>query len=297
MSHPRVTLEQWRALQAVVDNGGFAQAATALHRSQSSVSYTLAKLQEQLGIPVLRIEGRKAILTDEGEVLLRRARHLLQEAIELEQFAAGLGLGWETEVHLVVDAAFPTDLLLRALSRFAPRSHGSRVQLNEVVLSGAEEALAQGSADLVIGASMPAGFLGDPLLDIEFIAVSHASHPLQQLQRQITTSDLERELQIVIRDSGVRQQRDVGWLGAEHRWSVSSMETAITAVVDGLGYCWLPEHSICKQLEAGVLKALPLREGGRYKATLYLVYGQPGEPGPGTQLLAELLRDEARARP
>ncbi|WP_126454983.1 LysR family transcriptional regulator [Sulfuriflexus mobilis] len=291
MNPPRVSLEQWRALQAVVDNGGFAQAAKALHRSQSSVSYTVAKLQEQLGIAVLRIEGRKAILTDEGQVLLRRARQLVQEAVELEQFADSLEQGWETEVRLVVDAAFPTRLLMCALNRFAPRSQGSRVQLNEAVLSGAEEALEQGSADLVIGANVPPGFLGEPLIDIDFIAVSHTNHPLQQLGRLITTSDLERELQIVIRDSGGRQRRDVGWLGAEHRWSVSSIETASTAVLEGLGYCWLPEHSICQQLEAGRLKPLPLREGGSYKATLYLVYGQPGEPGPGTRLLAELLRE------
>ena len=38
MKAPRVTLEQWRTLQAVVDYGGYAQAAEALHRSQSSVA-------------------------------------------------------------------------------------------------------------------------------------------------------------------------------------------------------------------------------------------------------------------
>ncbi len=41
MKAPRVTLDQWRTLQAVVDHGGFAQAAEALHRSQSSISYTV----------------------------------------------------------------------------------------------------------------------------------------------------------------------------------------------------------------------------------------------------------------
>ena len=48
MKVPRVTLEQWRTLQAVIDSGGFAQAAEVLHRSQSSVSYTVARMQEQL---------------------------------------------------------------------------------------------------------------------------------------------------------------------------------------------------------------------------------------------------------
>ena len=67
MKAPRVTLDQWRTLQAVVDHGGFAQAAEALHRSQSSVSYTVARMQEQLGAPLLRIDGRKAVLTEAGK--------------------------------------------------------------------------------------------------------------------------------------------------------------------------------------------------------------------------------------
>src|SRR5437588_232298 len=36
---PRITLEQWQALVAVVDAGGYAQAAERLHKSQSSVTY------------------------------------------------------------------------------------------------------------------------------------------------------------------------------------------------------------------------------------------------------------------
>jgi len=90
MKAPRVTLDQWRTLQAVVDHGGFAQAAEALHRSQSSVSYTVARMQEQLGVPLLRIDGRKAVLTEAGNVLLRRSRHLVKQASQLEdQCAAG----------------------------------------------------------------------------------------------------------------------------------------------------------------------------------------------------------------
>lgn len=108
MKAPRVTLDQWRTLQAVVDHGGFAQAAEALHRSQSSVSYTVARMQEQLGVPLLRIDGRKAVLTEAGNVLLRRSRHLVKQASQLEDLAHHMEQGWEAEVRLVVDAAYPS---------------------------------------------------------------------------------------------------------------------------------------------------------------------------------------------
>src|SRR5215470_4129867 len=105
----RTTLEQWAVLAAIVDQGGFAQAATALSRSQSAVSYTVARLQEALGVPLLTLEGRKAVLTEHGRVLLKRARSLVTDLGELELLAGSLKQGWEPELKLVVDAAFPRD--------------------------------------------------------------------------------------------------------------------------------------------------------------------------------------------
>ena len=150
MKAPRVTLDQWRTLQAVVDQGGFAQAAEILHRSQSSVSYTVARMQDQLGVPLLRIDGRKAVLTEAGDVLLRRSRQLVKQASQLEDLAHHMEQGWEAEVRLVVDAAYPNAKLVRALTAFMPQSRGCRVRLREEVLSGVEEILKEGTADLAI---------------------------------------------------------------------------------------------------------------------------------------------------
>ncbi|RMT98605.1 hypothetical protein ALP39_02665 [Pseudomonas marginalis pv. marginalis] len=226
MKAPRVTLDQWRTLQAVVDHGGFAQAAEALHRSQSSVSYTVARMQDQLGVPLLRIDGRKAVLTDAGEVLLRRSRQLVKNASQLEDLAHHMEQGWEAEVRLVVDAAYPNARLVRALTAFMPQSRGCRVRLREEVLSGVEELLMEGVADLAIcGFSIP-GYLGTEMSDVEFVAVAHPEHTLHRMNRELSFQDLESQMQVVIRDSGRQQPRDVGWLGAEQRWTVGSLATA-----------------------------------------------------------------------
>lgn len=294
MAIPKVTLEQWRVLQAVVDNGGFAQAALALHRSQSSVSYAIQKLQEQLGTRLLHIVGRKAELTETGKVLLRQSRQLLDTANELEDMAQIMSSGWETEIQLVVDAAYPTRDLIDVLKQFEPLSQGTRVQLKEVVLSGAEEALLSGNADLVITAFLPQGYLGDLLTEIDFLAVAHPDHPLHHLQRELTTRDLQQALQVVTSDSGLIQQRDVGWQSAEHRWSVTKLETAVETISRGLGFAWLPVHMIEKQLQSGELKPLPLREGRRYQAQFYLVKSRPSQPGPATEKLAELFKHQCQ---
>src|SRR5262245_36967590 len=112
----RTSLEQWAVLAAVVDHGGFAQAAAAIHRSQSAVSYTVKTLQEALDLPLLVVEGRRAVLTPQGQTLLRRARGLLRELETLETLARSLKGGWEAELRLVVDAAFPRERLLKIIA-------------------------------------------------------------------------------------------------------------------------------------------------------------------------------------
>ncbi len=74
------SLDHWRALAMVVDEGGYARAAEALGKSQSTVSHSILRLEELLGTRVLRIQGRRAVLTEVGAVVLRRARVLLGEA-------------------------------------------------------------------------------------------------------------------------------------------------------------------------------------------------------------------------
>ena len=290
MSHSHTSLEQWRTFQAVVDYGGFAQAAEALHRSQSAVSYAVNRLQEQLGVSLLELDGRKARLTEMGQVLLERSRHLVSSATELEQLAQQMEKGWESEVRLAVDAAFPMSEIFNALKAFSPQSQGTRVLLTEVILSGAGDALREDAADLVIGANLPAEYLSESLLDIEFIAVAHPEHPLHSQPEPLTGKQLSTELQIIIRDSGHTETQSVGWQNTEQRWIVSNIDTAIESISHGLGFSWLPRYKISQKLEEGVLKPLPLREGGTYSASLSMAYGNPEQPGPATRLLAEKIR-------
>ena len=290
MKAPRVTLDQWRTLQAVVDQGGFAQAAEVLHRSQSSVSYAVARLQEQLGMPLLRIDGRKAVLTEAGNVLLRRSRQLINQASQLEDLAHHLEQGWEAEVRLVVDAAYPNARLVRALSAFIPQSRGCRVRLREEVLSGVEEVFLAGDADLAITGLNLQGYLGTQLLEVEFIAVAHPQHALHQLQRALTFQDLESQLQVVIRDSGSLQPRDRGWLGAEQRWTVGSLATAASFVSSGLGFAWLPRHLISRELAEQTLKPLSLESGGLRTPRFSLYTSKEKTLGPATHILIELIK-------
>lgn len=292
---PKITLEQWRTLIAVVEAGGYAQAAEQLHKSQSTLTYAVQKLERLLGIRVFEIQGRKAVLTSAGKVLHRRGKMLIEEAARLERAAAGLSTGWEAELRLAVDIIFPTWLLLECFARFAEEHPETRIELIESVLGGTDEALLEGLADLAIGSSTPPGFIGDPLMQVRFIAAAHPDHPLHRLGRSLTLEDLSRHRHLVVRDTGRDRRRTPGWLN-ERRWTVSHMATSIRAACLGLGYAWYAAEIIRDELEAGELKPLPLREGAERWATLYLIFADRDAAGPGVLRMAEILRDGVKRR-
>lgn len=289
---PRITLEQWRALQAVVEAGGYAQAAERLHKSQSTVTYAVQQIQRLLGVHVFEIRGRKAVLTREGEVLYRRARTLLEEAAMLERGAAEMSHEWQPEIRLAVEILFPTWLLLEALEEFARERPETRIEIFETVLSGTQELLAEGRVDIAIG-SEASGVSGVALMPVRFIAVASPGHALHQLGRTLTDRDLKRHRRILIRDTGTQRKTEVE--GVELRWTVSNKATSIRAVTLGLGFAWLPEETILPELRSGALKALPLARGAQRTATLFASFSDPEFPGRDVARLAEILRERAAA--
>jgi DNA-binding transcriptional LysR family regulator len=290
MDYPRISLEHWRSLLAVVDAGGYAQAAEVLHKSQSAVTYAVQRIEELLGVKAFEVIGRKAHLTPTGEVLYRRAKALLEEAGALEGAAGSLAAGWEPELRLAVEIVFPTWLLLQCFARFAEERPQVRIELYESVLSGTEEALLQRRVDLAICSHVPPGFVGDSLMRLRFIAAAHPEHPLHQLGRELTVQDLRKHRHLIIRDTG-SQRRAGTSLGAEQSWTVSHKATSIHAAVMGLGFAWFAEDTVRDELERGVLKPLPLREGGERWADLYLVFADRDYAGPGALRLAAIIRE------
>lgn len=275
----------------VVDIGGYAQAAEVLHKSQSSVTYAVQKIESLLGVKAFEIQGRKAILTPTGQFLYRRARALLEDSSALERAAKRLSAGWEAEIRIAAEIIFPTWLLLECFDRLGKESPHTRIELIESVLGGTGEALLQGQADLAIASIVPSGFLGMPLLRMRFIPVASPSHPLHQLGREITIEDLRKERHLVVRESGTRRSTRILPVDTTQRWTVSHSATSIEAVRMGYGFAWFPEEKIRNELRDGCLKPLPMRDGGERFAELYLVLADPDAAGPGTRRLAEIIRE------
>lgn len=286
----RVTLAQWQMLVAVVDHGGFARAAQAVHKSPSTLNHAVHKLEEQLGVKVLEPVGRQVCLTDAGKLLLRRARQLIEHATALEDVALRLSSGLEAEVVVSIDQIFPEAAQASALETFACCYPQVRVQLYESVLNGGIEMLEESRADLVVTGLQARDVLGEPLGSVRFIAVAHPGHALHRLGRRLDLRDLAHYRQLVVRDSALKQATSAGWLKAEGRWTVGHLSTSLDMVRRGLGFAWLPETRIAAALYEGSLKALPLTAGGVRHVPMQLYFTDRDRAGPATRAMAQALR-------
>ncbi|PTA50213.1 LysR family transcriptional regulator [Shewanella morhuae] len=290
MTRAKSTLEQWRILQAVVDFGGYAQAAEKLNKSQSSLNHAVAKLQHQLGIDLLEVKGRKAYLTQQGEVLLRRSRHVTQAVNELEQLASNLEQGWEPTLTIAREIIYPMESLVCALNAFLPDSRGTRIIMLDSVITGTQEHILQNKVDIAICAgSPPKGYLSEPLCEQELFLVCHPSHPLADLGTIEDDKLLAQYLQLVIKDTGVQSNVDIGWLKAEQRWTVSNFHEAKVILNQGIGFCWIPSFLIQTELSSGNLVRLHLSGNQKRRIMLSLVIPDRDQQGPASKLLTSLI--------
>lgn len=141
-------LDVLRTFVTGVDMGSFAKAADKLGRSTSAVSAQLKKLEDQLGMPVLRKEGRGMVMTPAGESLLGYARRLLE--LNDEAATAVRGAELAGSVRLGIQQDFGEQMLTEVLGRFT-RVH-PQVRIEARVARNVElmEQLNSGRLDLAL---------------------------------------------------------------------------------------------------------------------------------------------------
>ena len=285
----RTTLDEWEILQAVVQLGSFAAAAKRLNRSQSTISYAIARLEDQLGIKLFEIKGRKAELTECGRALLADAEPHLAGFHQLEKRAGSLASGRDLEVRLSIDSIFPNARLFAALSEFSRRFPHIQPTLRQSTFLSADAEFSIHNAQICITGLMSREFFVRPILGIKVIAVARRDHLLHALKRKLGRPDLIQHVLVTIEGSASGTLRRQPRVPTQRALSVGSIEAAIDTVRSGLCYGWLPKYRIESELKSGEFVPLNLSVGGTREVRLNLVCKDPSSISHEVTALAELL--------
>jgi len=265
------TLDEWEILHAVVQLGGFAPAAKQLNRSQSTISYAVARLQEKLGIKLFEMNGRRAVLTEVGRALLADAEPHLTGFHQLEQRARSLASGGESEIRLSVDSIFPNPRLFASLAEFSDRFPYVHARLRQCTFLSSDAEFSGHNAQLCVSGLVSREYFVHPILEIRMVAVARADHPLNVRKKSVARADMMQHSLAIIEGvaGGMVKRQPRG--PAQRYLPVSTIEAAIDAVRSGLCFGWLPQYQIQNLIDSGELGLLHMSAGGTRHVRLNLV--------------------------
>ncbi|EFB73777.1 transcriptional regulator, LysR family [Providencia rustigianii DSM 4541] len=264
MEKTKTTLDQWFTLQAIVDYGGFAQAAEALHKTQSSISYTINKLEQTLDTKIFVLEKRRAILTKQGEQLLELSREMTNKAISLETTAKFLNKNINNKIKIITDTLYKNDELIKRVGGLIKSKKNYDIELDKKLLTKSN-IMALKDFDLLITHHYIESLNPILLGEVEAVLVIDSNNKLKLHQMDKVVQELEYIPQIVLSSSFQDTIKSIQMV------KVDSIETAITLVKNSVGYAWLPKNRINEAINDKSLIALENTFGKMsYKFYMYM---------------------------
>ncbi|MHB9119536.1 MAG: LysR family transcriptional regulator [Burkholderiales bacterium] len=277
-----ITLQQMLTLDAVANEGSVQAGARHLHKTHPSVITALKNLEAELGFALFDRSGYRSVLTTEGKAFHQGVKRLLGDLQELKDQAKHLRLGEEIELNIVLGDITPKANALLVLRRFAEACPSTRLNLFFENLSGPNEWLLDGNADLIvhhIDKSDPRyeyrDFCKVPVVPV--VAPGFLPFPVND---KISYSDMKGYTQCIIRDTAVHGgNKSYFVLDDSPRITVGDQHTKKEVILQRMAWGHMPLFLIENELISGELVSL---EGEHIKGnTLDIVAArlEAGEKG------------------
>jgi DNA-binding transcriptional LysR family regulator len=269
-------LAQLEVFLAVAKEGRFSRAAEKLYRTQSAVSQSIRKLEDELGEPLFDRSSREGVLTDAGRVLQEYAERLLnlrsdaQEAlVELRELQKG---------KLAIAAnEFTALYLLPVLAKFRRLHPMIRITVRRSLGSHIPDDVLRHNAELGVLTYDPQErqLCATVVYLDELIFVVPPSHPLATA-RQVSIRQLGAE-SFVAHNVASPYREKVIQAFKRHKTplhmdiELPTLQAIKRFVAMGNGVALLPEISVENELARGELVRIPVREL-RLHRKLRLIY-------------------------
>ncbi|EKO3405403.1 LysR family transcriptional regulator [Vibrio fluvialis] len=250
-------------LDTVARLGSFTAAADVLHKVPSAISYGVRQVEVELGVVLFRRLPRKVELTPAGELFMQEARSLLRQMEELKAQTRRAAHGWQKTLKVTLDNVVKLDRMKPLVEDFYRTFEFAELQINMEVFNGSWEAISQGRADIVIGATSAVPVGGDfevrdmGILDWAF--VMSPAHPC--VREQVLTEAFVSQFPAICLDdtSSVLPKRHTGHYPQQRRLLLPNWYSAIECLKNGVGVGYMPRHMAQPLLATGQLveKMLP----------------------------------------
>ncbi|HET6433418.1 LysR family transcriptional regulator [Dyella sp.] len=252
-----LTDDELALLEAIRETGSLSRAAARLGRAPSTVSHAARQLEARFDALLFDRRRYRLQLTPAGHLLAQEAARLMHDVARLTRRVKQVAGGWEDRLHIVTDELLEFDTLLPVIRAFDALDSGVSLRVTHEVLGGTWEALREGRADLVIGATNQPPAMPQlrwfELGRMEWVYAVSPRHPLATASEPMTQERVSAHRSVVVADSSRSAGRGYGVIGGQATLAVPTMHAKILAQRDGLGVGWLPRHRVSALLESGAL--------------------------------------------
>jgi len=253
-----LSIEDLALLEAIRETGSLSRAAAHLGKAPSTVSYAARQLEERFDALLFDRRRYRLQLTPAGELLVNEAARLMQDVSRLTQRVQQVANGWESRLWIVTDELLEFETLMPVIHEFDALGSGVPLRITQEVLRGVWEALREGRADLIIGATNEPPAIPSlrwmQLGEMEWVFAVSPKHSLAKAREPVSRAEVARHRAIVVADSSRSSEGSTyGVSGGQPMLAVPTMRAKILAQCDGLGVGWLPRHRVGSLLKSGAL--------------------------------------------
>ncbi|KVR68238.1 LysR family transcriptional regulator [Burkholderia ubonensis] len=285
--------EEFALLDAIRVTGSLSRAAARLGKAPSTVSHAARQLEARFDALLFDRRRYRLQLTPAGQLLADEAARLMLDVARLTQRVRQIASGWEDRLWIVSDELLEFESMMPVVRAFDALESGVSLRFTHEVLGGTWEALRDGRADLIVGATNepPAipGLKWFELGALDWVFAVSPRHPLAAARDPLTRDAIGAHRAVVVADSSrLAAGRAYGLLGGQTVLAVPSMRTKILAQRDGLGVGWVPRRRAATLLARGELVEMPTAEP-REPNVLYVAWRGDRE-GRALQRWLEQLR-------
>ncbi|WP_444995599.1 LysR family transcriptional regulator [Aliikangiella sp. IMCC44359] len=288
----KLDLDSIRVLKTIVEKGSFAAAAKTLHRAQSAISYQIKKLEEALNLEIFDRSEYRAELTAAGKMILDEGIRLLNQAKHIEELAQQLNQEWEPNFEVVIDGILEIDPIMSAMKKLLLEDIPTKISLTMEYLGGVQHRFDKNQADLMLVKEYQksTNLLSQPLPGVECLLCAGGSHPLSTME-EVSIAQLKQFVELSVHDSSGQELYDVEHMhfGGERMFFLSDFKSKKQALIQDIGFGWMPHYLVSKELEEGTLVEVNYQHGSRFTFVPHLVWRAEKKLGKTAQRFIELL--------
>lgn len=253
-----LSIDELALLDAIRESGSLSRAAARLGKAPSTVSHAARQLEERFDALLFDRRRYRLQLTPAGHLLANEAARLAQDVSRLTQRVRQVAGGWEDRLWIVTDEILEFETLVPVIQAFDALQSGVTLRITHEVLTGTWDALRDGRADLVVGATneppVIPGLRWFELGVMDWVFAVSRHHPLARAKNPLDRATVMSYRAVVVADTSRRADaRGYGVLGGQLSLAVPSMRAKIDAQRQGLGIGWLPRDRVAGLLKRGEL--------------------------------------------